>query len=180
MPDAKLSLPFAEMLARWHEFYGLLGAAAATMVALLFVAVSLGGGAFTTSRTAGLRFFFSATVVNFALILIASLIALAPLDAWAAFGALIAIAGLFGLGYYAHAWVEIAREGILAKVDFEDRAWYGALPVIGHLVETAAGVGSILRAEGFEALALALGVLLVVGVHNAWDITIWALGRNSG
>ena len=72
-----------------------------------------------------------------------------------------------------------SREGILAKVDFEDRAWYGALPVVGHLVETAWGVALILRAEGFEALALALGVLLIVGVHNAWDITIWAIGRKS-
>jgi len=179
MSDASPFPPLSEALARWHEFYGLLGAAAATMVALLFVAVSLGGGVFTTSRRAGQRFFFSATVVNFALILVASLIALAPLDAWAAFAAMIAITGLFGLGYYALAWVEIGREGILAKVDLEDRLWYGALPVVGHLVETASGVALIWRAQGFEALALALGVLLIVGVHNAWDITIWVIGKKS-
>ena len=179
MTDATLSPPFGEMLARWHEFYGLLGAAAATMVALLFVAASLGSGVFATGRPAGLRFFFSATVVNFALILIASLIALAPLDARAAFAAMIAITGLFGLGYYAVAWVEIGREGILAKVDFEDRAWYGVLPVIGHVVETAAGAALIWRGEGFEALALALGGLLIVGIHNAWDITIWVIGKKS-
>jgi hypothetical protein len=180
MSDAPLLPPLSETLARWHEFYGLLGAAAATMVALLFVAASLGGSVFATSRQAGLRFFFSATVVNFALILIISLIALAPLEAWAAFGAMIASAGLFGLGYYALAWLEIGREGILPQVDFEDRAWYGALPVIGHLVETAAGVALIWRGEGLAALALALGGLLIVGIHNAWDITIWVIGKKSG
>jgi hypothetical protein len=27
------------------------------------------------------------------------------------------------------------------------------------------------------ALALSLGLLLVIGLHNAWDITLWSITR---
>jgi hypothetical protein len=30
---------------------------------------------------------------------------------------------------------------------------------------------------GLSTIALALGMLLVVGIHNAWDITIWIITR---
>jgi hypothetical protein len=30
---------------------------------------------------------------------------------------------------------------------------------------------------GCMALALSLGLLLVVGIHNAWDITLWSITR---
>ncbi len=42
-------------LEQWREFYVLLGTAGATLVALLFVAVSLGSGYLTESRAAGTR-----------------------------------------------------------------------------------------------------------------------------
>ena len=35
------------MLAQWHEFYALLGTAAAALIALLFVAVSIGTSVMT-------------------------------------------------------------------------------------------------------------------------------------
>jgi hypothetical protein len=41
-------------LERWHEFYLLLGTAGATLVALLFVAISVGAG-FLTQRPRQLR-----------------------------------------------------------------------------------------------------------------------------
>jgi hypothetical protein len=30
---------------------------------------------------------------------------------------------------------------------------------------------------GCEALALSILVLLVIGIHNAWDITVWSITR---
>ena len=31
---------------------------------------------------------------------------------------------------------------------------------------------------GFPALAVAMGTLLLVSIHNAWDITIWSVTRD--
>lgn len=39
--------PTAELLQHWHEFYLLVGTAAAALVALLFVAASIGAGILT-------------------------------------------------------------------------------------------------------------------------------------
>jgi hypothetical protein len=44
--------PLADTLALWRGFYALLGEASATMVALLFVAASVGTGMFSNDRRA--------------------------------------------------------------------------------------------------------------------------------
>jgi hypothetical protein len=32
-------------------------------------------------------------------------------------------------------------------------------------------------ALGLPALAATLGLLMLTGIHNAWDITVWSIGR---
>ena len=54
-----------ETLKEWHDFYVLVGTAGATLLALLFVAVSLGVGFLTEERQSGTRTFMSPVVVHF-------------------------------------------------------------------------------------------------------------------
>jgi hypothetical protein len=167
-----------EALAHWHEFYGLLGTASATMVGPLFVAATVGSGVFTADRRAPLRVFLSASVVHFSGILGVCLIVLAPLQSEALFGAVIVCCGLFGLAYYALTWRDMVQDGLNRSLDWDDRAWYAVLPVVNYLFEAATGVALALRCEaGVDALAMAMGILLVVGLHNAWDITVWSITR---
>jgi hypothetical protein len=68
------------MLAPWHEFYALLGTAAATLIALLFVAVSIATSVLTPepeSRT-NTSTYMSPIVFHYANLLFLSLIALIP------------------------------------------------------------------------------------------------------
>ncbi len=170
--------PLAQTLAPWHEFYALLGSASATLVALLFVAASVGAGAFTVNRPAGLRMFLSASVVHFSSTLAISLIVLAPIPGFRLFGGLILLCGVFGLVYSGMAWHGTVRGGFSAKIDLEDRIWYAVLPAVAYLFATGAGVALIMRlAQGCTVLAVAAAGLLVAGIHNAWDITIWSLMR---
>jgi hypothetical protein len=170
------SLPDA--LGRWHEFYMLLGTASATMVGLLFVAATVGSGVFTAGRRAGLRVFLSASVIHFSTILVACLIVLVPIQNWVSLGVMIAGCGLFGLGYYGLAWRDMVRDGLSKAIDWEDRFWYAVLPVGGYLFETGTGVLIASRMSlGCDALALSMGMLLVIGIHNAWDITVWSITR---
>ncbi len=170
------SLP--QSLAAWHEFYALLGSASATMVGLLFVAASVGAGVFSRDRMGGLRMFLSASVVHFASVLALSLILLAPIQSVALGSVLIMACGAFGLGYSALAWHGTVRDGISAKIDHEDRIWYAALPALAYLCETAAGLVLRWRLDtGGAILAAAMGGLLLVAIHNAWDITVWSITR---
>jgi hypothetical protein len=173
--------PLADVLAPWRDFYALLGTASATMVGLLFVAATVGSGVFSSNRRAALRVFLSASVVHFSGILAACLIVLAPLRHQAFLGALIVAGGLFGLAYYAVTWRDTVRDGLSKSIDLEDRIWYAVLPVAGYLLETAAGVTLASRVElGCSILAVCMGILLLIGIHNAWDITVWSITRRQG
>jgi hypothetical protein len=167
-----------DALGHWHEFYALLGTASATMVGLLFVAATVGSGVFTADRSAPLRVFLSASVVHFSGILAVSLIVLAPLRSEVLFGVLVVVCGLFGLGYYVVTVRDMVSDGLYRSLDVDDRVWYAVVPVISYLFEAAAGVGLALQSEwGVAALAAAMGILLAVGLRNAWDITVWVITR---
>jgi hypothetical protein len=171
-------LPLADAMGPWHEFYALLGTASATMVGLLFVAASVGSGVFSSDRRAALRLFLSASVVNFGLLLAACLLVLAPVRSWVLLGVAVLGCGLFGLTHSCLAWRDSMRDGLLKSIDLEDRTWYIVLPILGYLFVVASGATLALRLDvGCAALALSMGILLVVGLHNAWDITVWSMTR---
>jgi hypothetical protein len=173
------AMPLAETLAGWHEFYSLLGTASATLVGLLFVAATVCSGVFSSNRRAPLRVFMSASVVHFSGILAVCLIVLAPLQSWLQFGLLVLACGIFGLVYSGLIWRDTVRDSrLIAAIDLEDRIWYLLIPVVGYLMEAATGVALALRLDpGCTAVAVAVGVLMVAGIHNAWDITIWIITR---
>ncbi len=177
MNDAN-HLPLADALGQWHDFYTLLGAASATLVGLLFVAATVGSGAFTSGRRAASRMFLSASVIHFSSLLIACLIVLAPGQSWRSLGVMVVACGLFGLAYYGVTWRDSVRDGLSKLIEWDDRIWYAVLPVVCYLFETASGVALALRsALGCTALPLSLGLLLIIGLHNAWDITLWSITR---
>jgi hypothetical protein len=168
----------ADVLAPWRDFYALLGEASGTMVALMFVAASVGSGVFSIDRSAPLRVFLSASVVHFSSILAASLIVLAPFRSQILLGVFIVAAGLFGLGYYAVTWRDLMRDGLIKRIDLEDRIWYTYLPVATYFTEAAVGIMLTCGfAVGWPGLAMTLGLLMLIAIHNAWDITVWSIGR---
>jgi hypothetical protein len=170
--------PLNEALGHWHEFYMLLGTASATLVGLLFVSATVAGGVFTSGKRAALRVFLSASVIHFASILVACLIVLIPVQNWLSLGVMIATCGTFGLGYYGLSWRDMVRDGLSKQIDLDDRIWYAVLPVAGYLFETGSGIAIAAHWDlGCIALAVTMAMLLVVGIHNAWDITVWTVTR---
>jgi hypothetical protein len=170
--------PLPAALAPWHEFYTLLGEAAATMIGLLFVAASVGRGVFSQNRLGPLRMFLSGSVVQLATVMANSLFVLAPLRYWELLGGVVLACGCLGLVYSGMAWRDTVRDGLSAKIDLEDRLWYAVAPAAGYLVAAISGVAMILRREfACPVLAGAMGTLMLVAIHNAWDITIWSVTR---
>jgi hypothetical protein len=168
----------AEIVNTWHDFYILVGTASATLVGLLFVAASVGSGMYTKDTHSAMRAFVSPSVVHFTSVMAACLIAIAPIRSWTVLGVLIAGEGLFGIVYAGLVWHNMMRHGYIAKIDLEDRVWYAALPAIGYAVMTSAGAAVLLQRDiGAGLLALAMGLLLLVGIRNAWDITVFAIIR---
>jgi hypothetical protein len=144
--------PVHNVLAEWHDFFVLLGTAAATLVGLLFVAATVSSGVFSLDRRAPLRVFLSATVVHFSSVLVVSLIMLVPLADWVLRGAMVLACGVVGLGYAGLALRDSVQDGLIVNIDWEDRTWYGVLPIVAYLAETAAGV--ILAGEDTSGCAV--------------------------
>jgi hypothetical protein len=160
----------------WHEFYTLTGTAGATLVGLMFVAASVGTS--NWSRRAALRVFLSATVVHFTSVLCVSLCVLAPLPGVLVFGCLVAAIGCVGMIYCGIVVLDSVRDGLAKQIDWDDRIWYAGLPIVGYLVISGSGVADAMQIEDAElVLTGAIVVLLIAGIRNAWDITVWAVTR---
>jgi hypothetical protein len=91
---------------------------------------------------------------------------------------LVTAGGLVGLACYGVTWRDMVRDGLIKRLDLEDRTWYAYLPIVSYLMEAAVGIALASGlALGLPALAATLGLLMLTGIHNAWDITVWSIGR---
>ncbi|MFZ0527126.1 MAG: hypothetical protein WA776_03555 [Xanthobacteraceae bacterium] len=160
------------MLSEWHEFYALLGTAAAALVALLFVAVSIATDVLTTEPDSrrNTATYMSPVVFHYANLLFLSLIVLIPTQTWESFGVVIAAASIASFGYSFLVMVRVHRNSIS---DFSDRMGYGAVPMLCY----AAGLVSAWliieeKPAGLNLLAAAALALLVINIRNAWDLMV--------
>ena len=85
-----------EALKQWHDFYTLVGTAGATLLGLLFVAVSLGAGYLTEEHQLAIRTFYSPVVIHFTSVFFLSAVALFPSPQAKFVAALIGATALIG------------------------------------------------------------------------------------
>jgi hypothetical protein len=166
---------------QWHDFYVLLGGAAATLVGLTFVAASIGAGAMTSSHEAGLNAFITPTVVHFAAILGAALLVLVPFASVVGLGTVLFAEGIAGIVYSVSVLLHIRRSEFNASVVFSDRVWYALAPIVAYAVLTGAAAALVMgHGASLALLAGGLGLLLCAGIRNAWDMALWIMMRPRG
>jgi hypothetical protein len=143
----------------------------------LFVAASIGSGRFTDEHRAPLNAFLTPTLAHFAAAMFACMLACAPLRNWRSLGGLLGAVGLVGLAYSATIFIELVVRRRF-KPDLSDRLFYALIPMLGYLTLLAAAALLFWRsAAGADLFAAALLTLLVAGVRNAWDITMFIAVR---
>src|SRR5689334_22923573 len=172
-----MSEPLASTLEHWREFFVLLGTAAAALVALLFVAASIGAGFIKGERASQTRLYMSPVVLHFTAVLVACCIGLIPWHTRATFGLLLA-AGALGAGIYA---ALVAAKVLHDRhIDLADRLAYGITPIIAYAAGIiAAGLFFIDWPHAAEVLAAALLLLLVVNIRNAWDLMLFLTEKHA-
>jgi hypothetical protein len=169
----------AKELSDWHDFYVLVGTAGATLLGLLFVAVSLGAGFLNEQRQAGTRTFMSPVVVHFTSVFFLSAVALFPSHRAGFFAVLIGATALIGITLSIWITIKVVRTDMTNYL--EDYFAYGMLPALGYLALLAAAVSIYLERDfGLDALAGALLLLTVVNIRNAWDLLLSMVRRPRG
>jgi hypothetical protein len=166
------------MIEGWHEFYLLVGTSAAALTGLMFVVISISPETIAERPTAGVRAFVTPTMVFFITALAISALMLVPHLAPAALAVLLALASVAGIGYLL--WVRGHHHWRAGKLDAEDWVFFIGLPFLSYILLLVAAI-AIWRgsAPGAPMLAFVTVLLLVVGIHNAWDLVIWLAQKRS-
>ena len=167
-----------QALKEWHEFYVLVGTAGATLLALLFVAVSLGTGFLSHKDEGGTRTFMSPVVIHFTSVFFLSAICLVPSHGPVFFAVLIATTAVIGVVVSSTITVQVIRTDMTRYV--QDYLAYGLLPALAYLALLAASAMIYLeRPYALEVLAGALLTLAIVNIRNAWDLTLSMVRRHA-
>jgi hypothetical protein len=161
----------AELIAPWHDFFVLIGTAAATLIGAMFVVVSIGIGFLSRDRSLAIRVFLTTTVVHLSTVLFGCMLTLVPVLTPRSQAIIAGIAGLVGVGYSVHViWGFRQHRGTVLS----DWFWYAVFPLAAYgVVAVAAGLGLYDTTEGLDLFAAVLTALLVAGIRNAWDMLVF-------
>ena len=156
----------------WHNFYLLLGPAAATLTGLMFVVVSLGPQLIAAHTATGVRAFVTPPVVYFTTVLVVAALMTIPAVPAPLLGALLGLGSLGGMCYMGRTGAHTQwRHNQLDRLDW---LWYVGLPIVSYVLVLGGAVGIGLRHPlGLISVAGAVLLLLVIGIRNAWDLVLW-------
>jgi len=163
------------MLHGWDNFYLMMGSAAAALIGLLFVVMTLTSGFERSQALRGASLYMTPTALHFGVVLSTSAVTLAPGLPLSVIVVLLGVIALAGLGYSVRSCIGIANPRQGAEPPHWSDFWtYGASPAAIYVGLCVAIVALWVRAEwGPYAIAGLLLVLLLVGIRNAWDLITW-------
>jgi hypothetical protein len=166
-------MPQAAPLEAWHDFFMMIGTASATLIGAMFVVVSIGMGFLNRKRSVAIRTFLTPTVTHLSTVLLICALTMVPVlgEAWLA-----AIAGVAGLAGIAYSGRVIRGFRQHEGTDRSDWFWYAIFPPFGYALLFAAAISALalrMAIVSVELLAAALGLLLIAGIRNAWDMILF-------
>lgn len=171
----------------WHEFYAFAGAAAATLLGLMFVVMTLNQSALMTEAGSRvLRAFFTPTVAFFTTIIVIAMVMLIPETSPSALAGMLGAVAVVGVLYMVASGVH--RMWRANDLGLDDLLWYVILPYVGYAAFGAAAVGVWIAGAGvwtvlpisLYAAATAVFLLLLAGIRNAWDLVVYNIQRRGG
>jgi hypothetical protein len=161
-------------LVAWESFYVIIGSSAAALTGLQFVVMTLSAGMNARRGIETVTNAFSTpTIVHFCTVLFISAIVSAPWPALSSVGFVLGAGGVAGL-VYALIVVRRTRRQTLYIPVFEDWLFHAILPLIAYatLLVAAVFLGSYPIGSLFVVGGVTL-LLLLVGIHNAWDGAVY-------
>jgi hypothetical protein len=157
-------------LAEWESFYVIVGSSAGGLTGLQFVVMALIADLPIRQGTAQTSDAFSTpTIVHFGAVLLLSGILSAPWGGIAAPAILWGLGGVSGV-VYTGIVVRRFRTQTTYQPVFEDWLFHVVLPAIAYGIFAAAAYAARFYVrEALFAVGAAALLLLVIGLHNAWD-----------
>ena len=167
-------------LARWDSFYVIVGPSAGALIGLQFVVLTLiaarpprGGG----SGAAGAAY-ATPTIIHFSVVLFVAAVLRAPWETVIPVAAISGVVGLVGTAYAAVTALRMQRQTTYTP-EFEDWLFHTILPFAAYLLLAVAAPATLVRThDALFAIGGAALLLLFIGIHNAWDATLYHVFTN--
>jgi hypothetical protein len=162
----------------WENFFLMAGSAAAVLIGLIFVVISLMHDRPRDSVLAGSKLYMGPIVLSVSFVLALSAAALIPGMTPHEFAAVTAVVAVWGLARGVNSTLGIAR---LKEVHWTDVWFYGVIPVVTYLA-----IGAIAVALGMgwwwgeKALAAVITLGLLLAIRNEWDLITWITPQGRG
>jgi hypothetical protein len=156
-------------LAKWNNFYVIVGSSAGALIGLQFVVLTLIANRPSSGSAEAGAAFGSPTTVHFSLVLFLAALSQAP---WETISVIAAVWGILGFGGIAYS-VIVARRmrtQVAYTPVFEDWMFHCVLPLFAYallaLSSLVAGIHTRAALFGVGSVSL---LLLFVAIHNSWD-----------
>lgn len=163
------------MFEHWHEFYLLVGSAAAVLIGLIFVVISLMQDRSRDTVLAGSRLYMGPIVLGVSFVLVLSAAALTPGIETRQFAGVAGVVALWGLVRGLISMTGIRR---LKEVHWTDFWYYGVAPVG---IYAALAVVALAFWQGWRwaevGVAVSIIALLLSAIRNEWDLITWIAPR---
>ena len=174
-------MTFVDSLHGWHDFFLLTGGGAATMLGLVFVAVSLAAGLPSLPKSDESDMFVSPILSQFGYAFGTAATCLAPWNAQSHFGAFITCLGASAFvrtGWLLRAMLRRHRNGDVVPARYW--LWMGGMPFLTSLLMIFSGAclwRTAYRPIGVIGFAVLL--LDLTGVRNTWQLVVWMIGARA-
>jgi len=157
-------------LERWANFYLLVAEAAATLIGLLFVIITLGADR-RREDAPRIPYYLTPTVLYFASVIFLG--ALLTFPTHSRLTAALSICAVGGIGLAYSGAFFIRRSGKTSYYEPVDRVLYAAFPFAAYGLVVAGGILFLHDADaGLTVMACAMLSLLAVAVRNSWAIAV--------
>jgi len=166
-------------LAAWANFYVIVGSSAGALTGLQFVVAALVANIPTIRQwSRSLAAFATPTIVHFGAVLVLSAVVSAP---WERVGPPMFLVGVGGAIGFVYSLVIASRASKLTEYVpvFEDWLFHVLLPAAAYLTLTVSAFETRSHARtALFGVAGAAMLLLIIGIHNAWDAVTYIVGTH--
>ena len=166
----------AHMFEGWGEFYLMAGGAAAVLIGLIFVVISLMQDRSRSSVLTGSKLYMGPIVLGVSFVLVLSAAALVPGITGHRFAAVAGVVALWGLVRGLMSTIGIRQ--LKDEVHWTDAWFYGVLPCVLYLA--LGWVALAIWNEWAwcrEGIAAVVTANLLLAIRNEWDLITWIAPR---
>lgn len=164
----------AAMFEGWSDFFLMAGSAAAVLIGLIFVVISLMQDRTRSTVLAGSKLYMGPIVLGVSFVLALSAAALTPGIGRCSFAALAGAVALWGLARGISSFLGIRQLGFGDEIHWTDVWFYGALPAALYAL---LGLVAIAFWQDWRwahgGLAAVITALLLLAIRNEWDLITW-------